>query len=410
MELIVPCPGCQKKLKAKEKLFGKRVKCPACGQVLLIPEAPPRYAEEAEDSCESLAEAVEKQNAGEAAKFIHGLQFTLIQVKDESGSGAVTPMMAEIDDFPVVVAFESMAHAQQFAAAMPEMFDGGGSIPGFVVDGVDLVKPLPQGCGLLLNPETSDCVVLPPGLVDKLRTIEPRPDWRLPAKGGGPEAEAVRARAMAFLKDRGFSPADWLPLPDMTRKVRPVSEVAGRLMALGALFMWASAPEDAIPTKALQKHLKRNKLGKWLTKNEAACMSLSRKKARNEHGGSVGWRLENMWALAWVLGFDAEPTIEASQIDHAIVHRMLFEFLGGLDGTVEGLVQKSKLRSASEVNAMEDRFYCAHNAVRSAQTGEDTVPKGFHPVMHGGVVHERRHSLTWCLSAGTAWEDTDLST
>jgi len=221
MELIVPCPGCQKKLKAKEKLFGKRVKCPACGQVLLIPEAPPRYAEEAEDSCESLAEAVEKQNAGEAAKFIHGLQFTLIQVKDESGSGAVTPMMAEIDDFPVVVAFESMAHAQQFAAAMPEMFDGGGSIPGFVVDGVDLVKPLPQGCGLLLNPETSDCVVLPPGLVDKLRTIEPRPDWRLPAKGGGPEAEAVRARAMAFLKDRGFSPADWLPLPRPGRNVAP---------------------------------------------------------------------------------------------------------------------------------------------------------------------------------------------
>ncbi len=55
MQLIVPCPGCQKKLKASEKLFGRRVKCPSCGQVLLIPEAPLRYVKELEeDFCESL--------------------------------------------------------------------------------------------------------------------------------------------------------------------------------------------------------------------------------------------------------------------------------------------------------------------------------------------------------------------
>lgn len=411
MQLIVPCPGCQKKLKAREMLFGKRVKCPACGKVLLIPEAPPRYVEEPEaDSCLSLEEAVEKQDAREVARFIHGLQFTLIQVEPESASDAVAPMMAEIDDFPVVVAFESLAHAQQFAAAMPELFDGDGSIPGFVVEGVDLMKPLPAGCGLLLNPETDDCVVFPPGLVDEVRKIEPKPDRALSAKGGGSESEAVRSRAMAFLKSRGFRPADWLPLPDMTRQIRPAREVAGRLMALGALFMWVSAPEEMIPTKALHKFIKTNKLGKWLTKDEAEQVSLSRDRAREELGSSIGWRLENMWPLAWVLGFDPEPTIEASQIDGEITHRILFEFLNGLDGTVDGLVQKSRLRSAAETSAMEDRFYCAHNAVRSAQAGDDTVPEGFHPVMHGGVVHERRHALTWCLSTGTPWDDTDLST
>lgn len=56
------------------------------------------------------------------------------------------------------------------------------------------------------------------------------------------------------------------------------------------------------------------------------------------------------------------------------------------------------------------RFYCCHNAVRSAQLGGKTVPDGFHPVMNGGVIHERRHALTWCLSPGVAWDDTDLST
>jgi hypothetical protein len=31
-------------------------------------------------------------------------------------------------------------------------------------------------------------------------------------------------------------------------------------------------------------------------------------------------------------------------------------------------------------------------------------------VGEGGVVHEHRHALTWVLSPGTLWEDTDLST
>ena len=65
----------------------------------------------------------------------------------------------------------------------------------------------------------------------------------------------------------------------------------------------------------------------------------------------------------------------------------------------------------ADIIALEDLFYCAHNAVRSAQTGEaGTVPSGFHPVNNGGVVHERRHGLTWLISAGVAWDDTDLST
>ena len=48
--------------------------------------------------------------------------------------------------------------------------------------------------------------------------------------------------------------------------------------------------------------------------------------------------------------------------------------------------------------------------MRSAQLGSDTVPEGFHPVGDGGTVHERRHALTWILSAGVDWDETDLST
>jgi hypothetical protein len=125
---------------------------------------------------------------------------------------------------------------------------------------------------------------------------------------------------------------------------------------------------------------------------------------------TIGWKLENMWALAWVLGFDPAPTLEAAQIHDEIIGKLFREFLPGLDQSIADLLAKSAPRQAADVVEMEYRFYCAHNAVRSAQLGRKTVPKGFHPVIHGGAIHERRHSLSWCLAPEVAWEDTDLST
>ena len=41
MSIGVQCPGCDKKLKTKDELAGKRVKCPSCGQAIVIPVAHP---------------------------------------------------------------------------------------------------------------------------------------------------------------------------------------------------------------------------------------------------------------------------------------------------------------------------------------------------------------------------------
>ena len=90
---------------------------------------------------------------------------------------------------------------------------------------------------------------------------------------------------------------------------------------------------------------------------------------------------------------------------------MLFEFMGGFDQSIDELMQKTSLRSNGRVNALEDYFYCAHNAVRSAQVGSpETVPVDFDPMVHGGAVHERRHGHAGCVSPGVGWDDTDLST
>ena len=223
-------------------------------------------------------------------------------------------------------------------------------------------------------------------------------------------AEALRAKVFADLNALGFRPARSLPLPELDRPIRPADDVAARLMALDAVFTWVAFPEEAAATARIEPYIAHNGLRDWLTEDESAILALTRAEAVESHLDSIGWKLENMWALAWVLGFEAEPTLEASQIRDDITHSLIYDFLPGLSGTIAGLLASAAPRSADEVIALEYTFYCAHNAVRSAQFGGQTVPEGFDPVMHGGAVHERRHSLSWCIEPDAPWDEVDLST
>jgi hypothetical protein len=117
-----------------------------------------------------------------------------------------------------------------------------------------------------------------------------------------------------------------------------------------------------------------------------------------------------MFSLAWILGFDLPPSVDGEMFDGEPLHRMICDFIGDIDHDFDNWLRKQTPRSEREVVEMEDLFYCAHNAARSAQLGGKTVPSTFHPIANGGVVHERRHALTWALSPGVAWDETDLST
>jgi hypothetical protein len=223
-------------------------------------------------------------------------------------------------------------------------------------------------------------------------------------------AESLRTEVFDYLVARGFYPAGSLPLPNLNAPTRTPEEIAARLMALDALFTWVAFSEEAVASERVKEYAARNQLQEWLTKSEDEIIALPRAEAYASHVDTIGWKLENMWPLAWALGFEPEPTIEASPIDEAITHPMIYEFLPGLSATIDDLLAKAKPRGANEVIALEYRFYCAHNAVRSAQLGEETVPHGFHPIVHGGVVHERRHALSWCIAPDISWDETDLST
>ena len=220
----------------------------------------------------------------------------------------------------------------------------------------------------------------------------------------------IREKNLATLKRAGFRVAASLPTVrhDGPVRLRPAAEIVGRVAALKALFLWTAAPEENVPTVKLEAFVKRDKLRDHLAAEELEILDLPRAEANEQHADGIGWRLENMWPLAWILGFDPAPPI-GGMIDGERINALL-QFLPRMDTPLAEFVKSHSPRPVAEVDALEDLFYCAHNAVRSAQLGGDTVPKDFHPVADGGVVHERRQALTWALSPGVDWDDTDVST
>jgi hypothetical protein len=246
--------------------------------------------------------------------------------------------------------------------------------------------------------------------------------WFGKKKPSLPVQSPVRARNMAMLKSKGFLASPFLPdrEPDFKCTLRPVDELAGRLGALNALFIYGAAPESAVPTAVLMDHVRGADLRGHMTPDEVAILDLGREAAAAKHGDAIGWRTENAVALAWVLGREGELAFDGTMLDGDQIKPLVTQWPPIDASGFKAWVGMLRPRPVDEVAAMQDLFYCAHNAARSAQVqmmearGKpvryETVPPGFDPVANGGVIHERRHSLTWALSPGEAWEEMDLST
>lgn len=443
MVIRIQCPGCAKTLNAKDSFAGKRVKCPACQALLEIPA-----------SGSASTTPAERESQGDAFLYFReprlvaadaALQAKLLQALDASrfeeaaailartslwmvsapGDEDLQPLVADLEELEALVVFTSEAFVQQFAAAAPEVAQQDGSIQFFAVDGPNVFAQLHGDIGVLVNPESDEAFLLDADCIEVIQRHLSDPSWVSPTvqvsvpyadqgvTEGDPQAVEIRNEALSELNELGFFPATWMPLADLGRAVRPESEIAGRLLALAAVFAWVSAPEDAIPDGQLKAFVKRSKLGHWANDSEREMLSLSRRRANAQFADVIGWRLENMWPLAWVLGYERQPDVGVTQIGEDVIHSMLFDFIGGFDASVESLLKTSNVRTSVCVSRLEDYFYCAHNAVRTAQLGSSespVVPTEFDPIAQGGVVHERRHALTWCLSPGVAWDETDLST
>jgi hypothetical protein len=188
-------------------------------------------------------------------------------------------------------------------------------------------------------------------------------------------------------------------------------EIVWRLAALNAVFVYACGSEQHFPESALRQMLRDHVPDAALTDAEREILGLERQEAGANYGDILGWYSENMLPLAWALGYSQVPAIDGVMLDGPAIKALCISFAPTSAAACAALLEAGALRPAAEIVALEDLFYCCHNAVRSAQHEDPScVPPAFDPFASGGVIHERRHALTWMLSPGVAWDEADLST
>lgn len=220
------------------------------------------------------------------------------------------------------------------------------------------------------------------------------------------DSSIVRSQSITICLDAGFHPASSLPTIRET-KLRPADEIAGRLHAIKALVLWLMVSSENLPDEKIINFINQNELLGYMTPEEKEILDTSRNDI--ELRNSIGWKFENLWPLAWYFGYD-EPEISGQMMTGEQMQEILINHTCSLDTLISDWLPQQHTLEEEKLVEKEDLFYCLHNSVRSAQLGGDTVPNGFDPIGNGGVIHERRHSLTWMLSSDTKWEDTDLNT
>jgi hypothetical protein len=219
---------------------------------------------------------------------------------------------------------------------------------------------------------------------------------------------AQRDANVAKLHSMGYTIAPDLPLERSIGPLRPAREIALRLCGMDAVFTWVLQSETDAPEARLKAYAERSKLVEGMTEKEKIVFESPRSEAALQRD-LIRWNMENECALAWALGFEDAPTVDGQRVTDATVHKLLLQFMPKLSEGIEELLAKAKPRSEEEIAIMEDLFYCALTAVKAAHNGESTVPTGFDTRHDGGVIHERRHALTYCLSPGTDWKAVDVS-
>ena len=221
----------------------------------------------------------------------------------------------------------------------------------------------------------------------------------------------LRLQTTGHLAGEGFRAAGWLPLSEESFELRPRDEIVARLMALNVVFLWGASSDGVTPTTQFWPYIETNALQPYLTQQERGIIAVDRIDAHRQFLEEASWRLESMWSLAWILGFDHPPTINSGLMHEDVARPLVEEFVGYLDKPRDEILHQSQVRDEADVVAMEDRFYAAHNAVRTALADPTagTVPEGYPVELGAGCIHHRRHALTWAVSPDTTWDETDLS-
>ena len=147
----------------------------------------------------------------------------LVETPNSSDEGTAA-LMAEVDGFPVLVAFTSTDHVRQFASSMPDMLDAEGELTTFVVSGSDFLSKLPDEFGVLANPETDDSESFPSqpccadqAILERSNSAAGTEFWARPGRKTG-ERRRSGSRAWRFLTHAAFAPRNGCRYPTLSGK------------------------------------------------------------------------------------------------------------------------------------------------------------------------------------------------
>lgn len=122
----------------------------------------------------NLFSAISERDAAQIRSQILANEFVLISVSDgddddDENVGALT---AEIGEFDVLVVFTTEENAGTFVREMDDLFGDEEGVDGVIVEGESMLEYLPEGYGILLNPEVEEASVIDPELAAEVLSAQ----------------------------------------------------------------------------------------------------------------------------------------------------------------------------------------------------------------------------------------------
>ncbi|MDG2223169.1 MAG: hypothetical protein P8L85_17440 [Rubripirellula sp.] len=118
-----------------------------------------------------LIDAIANRDAPQVRSLMLETDFFVISLsaEDEAEDGdQVAAMTAEIGEFEALVAFTTKESAVAFVSDQHDLFGDEESVDGVTVEGAMLLEGLPEGFGLLLDPESEIASIIDPSLADEV--------------------------------------------------------------------------------------------------------------------------------------------------------------------------------------------------------------------------------------------------
>lgn len=126
------------------------------------------------DTNANLHDAITEGNVPELHTKILASEFVLLSTSksEDSEDENIGALTAEIQDFEVLVAFTSEENAGNFVQEMSELFAEDESVDGILVEGAAMLEYLPEGYGLLLDPELENTSIMEPRMTADILALQ----------------------------------------------------------------------------------------------------------------------------------------------------------------------------------------------------------------------------------------------